>query len=375
MPNKYAPFLDYLCRASEIEMIFVSRLDGGLLMRLGDAFQLWLWSYFTGFSGTRIAWMVPDVERAQVLFLMHYGNLTYERQEEAKRKFEVAQALGSLRLCKVVHMTHYVYCVNTGAANLNALTPNLLVAESNLADHSAFYRAHFSGVSAPFACLPYTAAERFRKYKSWAQRSNKMVVTGSITYKMKDPAFCEFFQTQELQPMRRRLFEAASSYISEMDCLISDLDSTRKEARPSRLRRTWNLLRRITGARAQGDYYKRDIVEIYNSYTMFAVPEEICGLPAIGFVEGMACGSAYLGVEGPMYRDLGMVPGVHYIAYDGSIEHLMAKVREHQRDPERTKAIADAGREFVHTTLRADAVYGAFIRSLHGLVTASELRE
>ena len=374
MPNKYAPFLDYLRRAIEIELIFVSRLDGGLLMRLGDAFQLWFWTYFTGLSGTRIAWMASGVEHAQVLFLMHYGNLTYERQEEANRKLGVAQALGRLQLRKVVHMTHYVYCVDTGAANLNALAPDLLVAESNLADHSAFYRAHFSEVRAPFSCLPYTVSERFQQYKSWAQRSNKMVVTGSITYKMKDPAFCEFFQTQELQPMRRRLLETASSYISEMECLVSDLDSTRNDARPSRLCRVWNLLRRITGARAQGDYYKRDIVEIYNSYTMFAVPEEVCGLPAIGFVEGMACGSAYLGVEGPMYRDLGMVPSVHYIAYDGSIEHLMAQVREHQRDPERTKAVADAGREFVHKTLRADAVYGAFVRSLHDLVSTSELR-
>jgi hypothetical protein len=243
-----------------------------------------------------------------------------------------------------------------------------------LADHSAFYRAHFSEVRAPFACLPYTAAERFQQHKSWAQRSNKLVVTGSITYKMKDPAFCEFFQTQELQPMRRRLFEAASSYISEMECLVSDLDSTRKDARPSRLRRAWNLLRRITGARAQGDYYKRDIVEIYNSYTMFAVPEEVCGLPAIGFVEGMACGSAYLGVEGPMYRDLGMVPGVHYIAYDGSIDDLMSQVRYHQQHPERTQAIAEAGRNFAQTVLAPDVVYGAFISSLRDLAGISQRR-
>ncbi|MCX7217260.1 MAG: hypothetical protein NTZ96_13220 [Burkholderiales bacterium] len=373
LPNKYAPLLDYLRQADAVELIFVPRLDGSALARFADALKLWLWCRVTGLGGTRLALTAASVSRAQVLFLMHYGNLTYETEPVASRGAAVARALTSLPLRKVVHLTHYVYCVETGAKNLAALKPDLLVAESNLADHADYFRAHFAQVNAPFVGLPYTAAARFQSRRAMSERTNKMVVTGSITYKMQDLAFRQFFGTQELQPMRRQLFDVASRYKAEMDCLVSDLDSSRVIARPNRLRRAWNTFRRITGVRTQHDYFRRDVVEIYNSYAMFAVPEEVCGLPAIGFVEGMACGSAYVGVEGGMYRDLGMLPGVHYIAYDGSVEDLMAQVRYHQQHPERTEAIAKAGCVLAHTVLGADAVYGDFVLTLRQLAGTSEV--
>ena len=41
------------------------------------------------------------------------------------------------------------------------------------------------------------------------------------------------------------------------------------------------------------EYYKFDIVKLFNGYQMFVCPEEICDLPGIGFIEGMACGCLY----------------------------------------------------------------------------------
>jgi len=374
LPNKYAPLLDYLLASPELELSFVSRLDGSLWARLTDALQLWVWRRLTGLHGVSLAFTAARTQHSDVLFLMHYGNLTNETESLASVCAAVAPALAPLGIRKVVHMTHYAYCVDTGAANLAALGPDLLVAESNLAAHSAFFRAHFAGVKAPFACLPYTAAARFQSMRPLAQRSNKLVVTGSITYKMQDPAFCSFFGTQELQPMRRDLFEAADRYTSEMDCLVSDLNATRAVARPHKLGQLVAALRKMAGVRTQAGYYKRDIVDTYNSYTMFAVPEEVCGLPAIGFVEGMACGSAYVGVDGPMYRDLGMLPGVHFIAYDGTVDDLMAQVRHHQQHPARTAAIAAAGCALAQGVLGQQAVYGAFIGTLRQLAGMSDTR-
>lgn len=174
--------------------------------------------------------------------------------------------------------------------------------------------------------------------------------------------------------MRRDLFEAADRYTSEMDCLVSDLNATRAVTRPHKLGQLVAALRKMAGVRTQAGYYKRDIVDTYNSYTMFAVPEEVCGLPAIGFVEGMACGSAYVGVDGPMYRDLGMLPGVHFIAYDGTVDDLMAQVRHHQQHPERTAAIAAAGCALAQGVLGQQAVYGAFIGTLRQLAGMSDTR-
>lgn len=64
---------------------------------------------------------------------------------------------------------------------------------------------------------------------------------------------------------------------------------------------------------------------------MHLVGEEILGIPGIGYVEGMACGSAYIGLDSPMYRELGLIPGIHYITYDGTMEGLRKTVEFWQK--------------------------------------------
>jgi hypothetical protein len=100
---------------------------------------------------------------------------------------------------------------------------------------------------------------------------------------------------------------------------------------------------------------------------MFAVPEEICDLPAIGFVEGMACGTAYLGIRSPMYEDIGLVAGVHYIGYDGTVSDLMAKVSHYQEHPLEVERIAQEGYRCVRQQLSAQTVFGAFVERLREL--------
>ena len=99
---------------------------------------------------------------------------------------------------------------------------------------------------------------------------------------------------------------------------------------------------------------------------MFAVPEELGDLPAIGFVEGMACGCAYFGLDDPMYRDLGMEPGVHYVAYDGTVQGLADKVRFYQQPEQmpQLERIAARGCALVNEKFRAEVVYRAFVDRL-----------
>jgi hypothetical protein len=182
---------------------------------------------------------------------------------------------------------------------------------------------------------------------------------------MKSPEFIAFFEIDELQPMRRRLYEEFDKYKTQMDCLISDLDASRTVAENNqKISRDTNLSQLIESKSDQGDYYKKDIVEIYNSYTMFAVPEEICGLPAIGFVEGMACGSVYFGLDDPMYRDIGMYPGIHYVSYDGTVVDLMSNVNYYQEHPVELIKIRDAGYKFVLEKLNSVAIYSNFFHQL-----------
>jgi hypothetical protein len=116
----------------------------------------------------------------------------------------------------------------------------------------------------------------------------------------------------------------------------------------------------------QKKYFSFNMVEKFNDYKMHVVGEEILGIPGIGYVEGMACGSAYIGLDSPMYRDLGLIPGVHYIAYDGTKEGLRSTIEYWQRpeNQEELEKIAAAGCKFVRENFRGDKVARSLIENL-----------
>ena len=108
------------------------------------------------------------------------------------------------------------------------------------------------------------------------------------------------------------------------------------------------------------------MVEAFNSYKMCIVGEEILGIPGIGFVEGMACGCAYIGTDIPAYREWGLIPGVHYITYDGTKEDLKRVIEYYQMEEhqEELEKIANEGCEFVRTNFNGDAVAESLINKL-----------
>ena len=100
------------------------------------------------------------------------------------------------------------------------------------------------------------------------------------------------------------------------------------------------------------------MVESFNNYKMCIVGEEILGIPGIGFVEGMACGCAYIGIDSPAYRDWGLIPGKHYITYDGSKEDLRRVIEYYQQAEHQIEleTIAETGCEFVRKNFNGDTV-------------------
>ena len=108
------------------------------------------------------------------------------------------------------------------------------------------------------------------------------------------------------------------------------------------------------------------MVEKFNDYKMCLVGEEIMGIPGVGFVEGMACGCAYIGQNKGYYEDYGMQEGVHYIGYDGTLEDLKAKIRYYQRPEhqEELEQIAKTGCEFVRKNFRGPIVAEKLLKTL-----------
>jgi hypothetical protein len=371
LPNKYAALFDYALN-SDMQIYLMPKLapSGDLkaiFKSIIDLIELTAWCILNDISLRKVGLIFGKrgLTGKAAFFVLHYGNFTHESKSLAQCGAQLANDLAEVSIYKVVHMTHYVYNPIIGFNNLKAFLPDLLVAENNLGNNSPFFREFFGKLESNFHLLPYTPDPRFKNRKKFEDRVNKLVVTGSITYKMKDDEFIRFYKQNELQPLRRELYENSKKYRLEMECLLNDLDAVRLNARVSSANRiVKRIFRLLKGFPLEHAYYKTDIVATYNKHMMFAVPEEICDLPAIGFVEGMACGCAYFGLDDPMYREIGLIPGVHYIAHDGTTFDLMAKVRYYQNNIDELKIIAKSGNEFVTNTLTEESVYPTFFALL-----------
>lgn len=373
IPSKYALLLDHLI-ASDARVYFSTRLFFGSGVRgwcrsVLDALRLLAWAVLNKLDLSRVGFVFTrsGLERMDAIVFMHYGSFTAEDEAGAKACRALAQSFKDMDIFKIVHMTHFAYCPKVGAANLSILSPDLMIAENNLRKNSPFFLQNFKGVSGDFYHLPYVAAQRFQRRTDLASRINKLGVTGSITYKMKDPDFLAYYGQNELQPMRRRIYECQNELSEFIDSFIYDLDEARQKEAALTVGDNFDATRAQSAAK-QRNYYNADIVQFFNSYRMFAVPEEICDLPGISFIEGMACGTAYFGLDNPMYRDIGMIPGVHYVAYDGTLEHLLERVAYYRQHADELEQIAEQGYQIAHTTLSSDTVYSTFLATLERML-------
>jgi glycosyltransferase involved in cell wall biosynthesis len=236
---------------------------------------------------------------------------------------------------------------------------SLLIFASSCRTISSFY-AHYFGKERDVRVLPFVFSERFKKVQAFAGRNGACVALGSLSHTHGDvpryAAFHKFFKTSYLAPFRKTLYDEKVRLAGLIDVMI--MDPYKGNSRSS------NILLRFA-SRFQSlwsSYYSFDVVSILNQYKMFLVPEEAAGPCAALFVEGMACGCAYVGdVNRPMYRDFGMIEGVHYIGYDASLEDLVEKVNFYIQNTDILEKIANSGHELAIRKFSRATNYQKFI--------------
>ena len=240
--------------------------------------------------------------------------------------------------------------------------------EVDLSKSSEIFRKYYHTVL-PWVIHPFVFAERFQNIKPFAERQNKCFSTGTITYK-KHEEFLTVYNDPCDQPARKFVKDNPEFFRDTVDCYSSDYleDNPGKTINPTDnpLIRIYKKIYNRTHVGKQKKYFSFNMVEKFNDYKMHLLGEEILGVPGIGFVEGMACGSAYIGLDSPMYRDYGLIPGVHYIAYDGTKEGLRQTVEYWQRPEhqEELEQIAKTGCDFVRKNFCGHVVAERLIQSL-----------
>lgn len=388
VPAKYAFFLKYLrdkkaiiyCDGHGSSISFVNRyLERFNLSKPFQVLEMYLWMCINKINpfSVKIIFNSKSIKTDDLLFTFAHGN--FDNESESSK-----QLIG-LHCVKVIHVSHYMYSTSRIAKNIKNAGAHLLVAENNLKKNNLYFKKYFADYAKDVYVLPFCFNNKFRNLVPFPTRMNKCLATGSMQsisrYDDNLSDVCSFFETDTFHPMRRDIHRNKDKIAQYIDSFISDISEDLKGSLSNVKDPTGNFLQQIytkiknsyfihfPGNYARRPYFDFDIVRKYNEYKMFVVPEEIVGLPGIGFVEGMACGCAYIGIRDDMYRDIGLIEGIHYIGYDNNLESLLTVIKYYQNHGEELEKIARAGCEYVRKHFSEAVVAETFYRDLEVFIS------
>ena len=366
--------ISYILKNKKDYLFYVDGFDSSLPSYIARFFpkklEIYLWALINKIPlrDLRVTFDIADIQKDDVFFSFSLRNLD---QKDAR--------LGYLRdaeFLKVFHLTHFTSHTSVIASNVEKLKVDFLVAENNLSKNSKFFQHYFPSFRKGTYVLPFVYQERFKKTKDFSDRENLCLATGTIIKITEFSSgssvfndFLSFYKTDVVHPLREAIFQNRKQLEGVIDSYIANFWETKRKSWSEKdgFFKKWKS--RIHNAlfATKREYMKFDIVQKYNDYKMFVVPEEINDLPGIGFVEGMACGAAYIGRDDPMYRDLGLIPGKHYITHNGSLEDLKKKIQYYQAHNDELGIIAKNGYNFIREKFSTENVASTFYKDLETL--------
>lgn len=260
----------------------------------------------------------------------------------------------------------HIHFNTSNAEKMRAIDPDVLYNEANFQHGSKIYDEFYSWFKKDFYVIPFIYADRFVSQKDFKERMDKCFSTGTVTYMHN---ITPYYGDPCAQPTRKQIMTHREELKDYVDCYNSDyLEDTEDKKLKGKtiLARFYNAVYSKLFSGRQKKYYSFDMVEKFNDYKMCLIGEEVMQIPGIGFVEGMACGCAYIGQMVGYYEDYGMQEGVHYIGYDGTIEDLKKKIAyyqmpEHQEELER---IAKTGCDFVRKNFCGSVIAEGLVNKL-----------
>lgn len=232
--------------------------------------------------------------------------------------------------------------------------------DSKLLKSSSYYTEH------PYdsVVMPYAFRRRFIRKVPFEKRKNKAVATGTcrVLHGTRYRELRTAYHVNCLHPMRICIYRHKEEWADYIDSKVSlwPDDELKKEDTSERktfIKSTKVLEKRyILKYLGQKKYYSFDMVDLYNQYKMAIIGEEIVGSPAVGFVEAMACGCAFVGLENSIYEKYGMESGIHYIGYNGTSEDMLKKISYYQRHEKELEEIAESGYQFALKNFNGETV-------------------
>lgn len=318
-----------------------------------------LWLRFNKFGSLVKRVEIPKGKSPEVLLAFSYKAATGD--------FSLRRALFEKYHVVIFHLSHYFVSTGEKASNIKTLNNAWLAGDSDITN-IPYFNEYFSWYNKTFLVLPFAVAPRFAVRKNFSVRRRHCIATGSFHNLMLErppEKYADFIRSTQLttyHPIRKEIFEKASTLLGLIECKVSPYRQNVSDLKINRLI--------FHFAVAQKKYFSMDIVDAYNDYQFAVVGEEASGFPALGAFEAMACGSLLIAAP-QFYMGLGMELGRHYVGHDGSIDGILSTMQRVKKSPDSYEAIAEAGRALVKAQYSAAAVYAKWINAISGLVKST----
>lgn len=349
-------------------------INNSFLIRIVSFLEIYIWCLLNKINPLKrkIIFSLDKIDpKNDILFGFAYITGTFHDDKMIEASF-----FKKFKGKKILHATHFYAETGKVAKNIEKTGTKFMLAEANLKKSDYFNK--YLGFIKLVGIIPFVLRKKYISKKVFVLRKNKCIALGTLeifpkNYKLSEDHF-KFFGTDTLHPMRKIIAENFSKYPQTLDSLISTYQNKSYNEKKNFIQRRtiYKLIKKLMLIfRPIGkNYHNFDIVEKFNEYKMFVAPEEDIGLPSINFIEGMACGCAYIGMDSFMYEDLGLKKGVHYIAYNGTISDLDEKIRYYQGHQEELEKIARAGHEFVIKNFQENKIINTFLEVTNNLASS-----
>ncbi len=342
-----------------------------LVHKIISSAEIYIWCFLNGinpFQKEIIFRLKKLDEKSDILFTFAFCTDIFLNEKLLEKSI-----IKDFRGKKILHGTHFYGLTGAIAQNVKKMGVQYMVAEANL-KKSSYFNHYFSFIEYVY-CLPHVLRKKYKKIRDFQDRQNKCLALGTLVLdnvaNEVNRDHYNFFKIDTLHPMRKAIYENRNQLADSVECNINFHNKKRIEiSKKSTFYKKYDIFKMFYDLffLSEGkEYHEMDIVEKYNQFKMFVSPEENIGLSSINFIEGMACGSAYIGLNHPMYTDLGMVEGKHFITYDGTLEDLKRKIGYYQCHQEELSEIARSGCGFAKERFFEEKIKSDFWKYLENL--------
>lgn len=218
---------------------------------------------------------------------------------------------------KYFHLMDYYLFISRNKEFLKKYSINYVIGHTDMENNCELFREYYQEFIGRTIALPFGHHKRFICFKPFKDRKNIAIGLGSIN-PVDDPKlsydakkeFMEYFKDEDyMHPLRRYIQTHEKDFENE---IVSKFPSPEK----------------------QKDF-SYDAVDVLNSYTMFINDAGLSNFPPARTFEGIACGCVMVAENNRIYKDLGFIPNVNYIAFEpGNYNDMKCKIDYYIEHPD-----------------------------------------